>query len=256
MLCERKRHMIRGCNHESFRPVPIALVEGGEGDVPVYNFEPNKLPYEDSFDFMGRGVLFGSSSIPDYISFFSFNFLNSFLNFLLYLLYLGILGLNWKEIGNLTEKIWKIGKNFLPLPSVKLIHKSMSKKVFSYQVDCFDKLDLASKILTLVSTVKGMSGVSPILGDSYRNAMTFYLVYGYSKSTKDLILASLGINSKGLNQINTVLTKRGYLINSPYSQRTKLLSPEMETLRSYFFTENSPSIMLLKFNSKISTSDE
>lgn len=132
----------------------------------------------------------------------------------------------------------------------------MSKQVFSYTVDCFDKLDLADKVLTLTSIIRGIAGISQPLGDSYRHVMTFYLVYGFSSETKKLIIDSLGINSKGLNQINTVLTKRGYLINSPHSQRTKLLSPEMTTLKNYFFSDNSSSLLLVKFNEKLKSRNE
>lgn len=122
------------------------------------------------------------------------------------------------------------------------MNQKLNFEIFGYTVNAIDKFELINSVLTVVSEVSG-NRMRPAI----RTALTFYIIFGYSKETRDLIVDSLGINHKNLNQTNSILTKLGYLDNDPKNLKNKLLSPEMAKLKAYFVDEETPKIMMIKF---------
>lgn len=68
--------------------------------------------------------------------------------------------------------------------------------------------------------------------------LSYYILYGYKTSTKEKIWET-GITKKNLNQINSELTKKGYLITDKGNLHNKHLSPELMKIKEYFLDENN-----------------
>lgn len=65
------------------------------------------------------------------------------------------------------------------------------------------------------------------------NVLAYYAIYGYNKPTKKLVRDSLGIKAKNLDQINSELTRKGYLVKDEYNYTNKHLSIEIEKISNY-----------------------
>ena len=124
------------------------------------------------------------------------------------------------------------------------------KSVYGLNIDFKDRLDLLKKILKLHALVTNINKAENYLRPKLVDVLSFYILRGYSKETKDLILASLGITGKNLNQINSELTKKKYLIRDNNNFRKKHLSQELKVLRDYFLEGEYNKIYLVKFNER------
>ena len=65
--------------------------------------------------------------------------------------------------------------------------------------------------------------------------------------TKETIINTLGITKPNLNQINSELTKKGYLRIDQRSYRKKNLSPAMLQIKDYFLNNNDFCLLGFKF---------
>ena len=107
-------------------------------------------------------------------------------------------------------------------------------EIFGYKLTFSDDLDLMRKVINLYAKVINIELVGNFICTRHINALSFYVLKGYSKETKTLIKESLGINTTSLNQINAELTKKGFLTHDPYNFRQKHLSENLKGLRKYF----------------------
>lgn len=123
----------------------------------------------------------------------------------------------------------------------------MANTVYGFKVEFQDELDLLEKIISLYSTTKNMIDKENYLRPKLVKVLSFYVLRGYSKETKELILSSLNINTQNLNTINSELTKKGYLVIDPYTQRKKHLSKELQELKDYFLHNDSNKVFMVKF---------
>ena len=121
--------------------------------------------------------------------------------------------------------------------------KNLDVEIIGYKVNSVDKFELVRRVLRAVSTVRDEKIRPAIL-----YVLSFYIIYGYSSETRDLIVDALGITRKNLNQSNAILTKLGYLLVNPNNLKDKLLSKEMLKLKDYFVDRKTPKIMMIKFN--------
>lgn len=121
--------------------------------------------------------------------------------------------------------------------------KNLDVEIIGYKVNSVDKFELVRRVLRAVSTVRDEK-IRPAILD----VLSFYVIYGYSSETRDLIVDALGITRKNLNQSNAILTKLGYLLVNPNNLKDKLLSKEMLKIKDYFVDRKTPKIMMIKFN--------
>lgn len=123
-----------------------------------------------------------------------------------------------------------------------------SPNVYGFNVSYKDNLDLLRKVLILNATSTNINKGKNYLRPKLVDVLSFYILYDYSKDTKDLIMDSIGITSKNLNQINSELTRKQYLIRDKYNSRIKYLSEELKSLKKYFLEEETSKLFLIKFN--------
>lgn len=128
---------------------------------------------------------------------------------------------------------------------------SKAQKLYGYHSNFTDKFELIKKVLTLNSVIKSINGRETRLRPALINILAFYCLYGYSEDTKKIILDTLDMNRKHLNQINSQLTKQGYLVKDTKRYNNRTLSPEMIELINYFFDENNKNkVLMVRFNER------
>lgn len=122
--------------------------------------------------------------------------------------------------------------------------------IYAFNSKYTDKLELIRKVLTLNTMVKYVNGGDDKFRPMLINVMSFYCIYGYNDETKDLVIDSLNINRKNLNQINSQLTKAGYLVKDTRNYKRKNLSKEMEAIVDYFVKDDTrkEKLMMIKFD--------
>lgn len=125
-----------------------------------------------------------------------------------------------------------------------------SPQIYGYEVSFKDKLDLLRKVLNIHATLTNLNKEKNHLRPKLVDVLSFYILMGYSKETKEMILESMGITVKNLNQINSELTKKGYLVRDTMNFRIKHLSNELKMLKGYFLTGESKKAYLIPFVSK------
>ena len=122
--------------------------------------------------------------------------------------------------------------------------------VYGFPISYTDELDLLKKVLKINAVVTNINENENYLRPKLVDVLSFYILLGYSKETKDLILESLSINMKNLNQINSELTRKKYLIRDLHNFKKKHLSEELKSLKKYFIEGESAKIFLIKFKEK------
>lgn len=126
----------------------------------------------------------------------------------------------------------------------------MSINVYGYPVSYSDKLDLLRKVLKVHAVVTNIDKNENFLRPKLVDVLSFYILMDYSKETRDIILDSLDITQKNLNQINSELTKKKYLIRDNNNFRKKHLSKELKMLKKYFLEGDYKKIFLVSFKEK------
>lgn len=90
-------------------------------------------------------------------------------------------------------------------------------------------LDLITKLLKIYAIHKGEE-----LRDFEIKVMKYYIKYGYSKETQDMIIEDTGKKLGAVKTTETLLRRKGYILKGEMNMRKSRLSPEMEVLRNNF----------------------
>lgn len=122
--------------------------------------------------------------------------------------------------------------------------------VYGFPVVYNDQLDLLRKVLKIHAVVTNIEKDENFLRPKLVDVLSFYILMGYSSETKDIILESLDITTKNLNQINSELKKKKCLVVDIHNFRNKHLSEELKQLKNYFLEGDYSKIFLIKFNPK------
>lgn len=125
--------------------------------------------------------------------------------------------------------------------------KGNNINVYGFSIGYKDNLDLLRKVLKIYATVTNIDKSENFLRPKLVDVLSFYILLGYSKKTKSIILESLGITVKNLNQINSELNKKKYLVRDIHNFRKQHLSQELNNLKNYFINEEYSKIFLVKF---------
>lgn len=110
-----------------------------------------------------------------------------------------------------------------------------------------DSLDKLTKVLQLYALMINLKVGKIYLRPKLVEVLAFYILKGYSDKTKETIINTLGITKPNLNQINSELTKKGYLRIDQRSYRKKYLSPAMLQIKDYFLNNNDFCLLGFKF---------
>lgn len=108
-----------------------------------------------------------------------------------------------------------------------------------------DKMDLIQKVLDLyIITTPDASKL--IVRE--KEALSYYIIYGYSSESVEDIKTALSNNIKSgyVRTINNSLRNKGYLIQDTRNMRNNHLSKEMEQIRKYY-VENDGKLFMVGF---------
>ncbi len=119
-------------------------------------------------------------------------------------------------------------------------------KVFSTKLIFKHKLDLIQQVLLFYSLSRRISDVDCKLRPKLIVVLSYYILNGYNDQTKEMIL-DLGMNKLLLNQMNSELTRKKYLITDTKNLRKKHLANDIKNLSEYFTNSDSPNIFAIKF---------
>lgn len=89
-----------------------------------------------------------------------------------------------------------------------------------------DKLDKIVTIYCLMNNIK--------IRGFEKDVLVYYLKYGYSDETREIISEDTGKELKYINTTNTFLRDKGFIEKGVNNQRKSSLSAEMEKLRDQF----------------------
>lgn len=131
---------------------------------------------------------------------------------------------------------------FVPL---QLQDKNMTDlKLPLLQLPYKNEIDLVDKLLSIYSLTKENQEVpAGSRFDSFklrkfeRDVLNYYIRYGYSDDTKQMIQEDMGKKSNAITQVDFLLKEKGYLEDLPNNYRMKKLNPYLEDIRKKFILE-------------------
>jgi hypothetical protein len=102
-----------------------------------------------------------------------------------------------------------------------------------------DDIGLLGHIIDLYGTVQVVNGAATTtLSKKLRTLLAFYILYGYSKSTKKRYQDHSGIREATINSMNNTLKNAKYLIDDEMNGHHKHLSEDMKQIKVYFDAYN------------------
>lgn len=107
-----------------------------------------------------------------------------------------------------------------------------------------NEVDLVNKLLTMYSLTKENDVPKPgskienfKLRTFERDVLNYYVRYGYSEETKQMIAEDMGKKSNAITQTDFHLKEKGYLEDLENNYRMKRLNPYLEEIRRKFILE-------------------
>lgn len=124
--------------------------------------------------------------------------------------------------------------------------------IYKVDIEYNNSHEMFRHFLTVYSTVSNIKHGGTYIRPQLVKVLTFYLLKGYNETTKDLIINSIkGMTRKNLNQINSELQKKGYLIKDKYAHTLRHLNQPLKDIKAYIESSNQDPLMLLAtFNKK------
>ena len=123
----------------------------------------------------------------------------------------------------------------------------MSLNIYGIPLVYRDKLDLLKKVLKVYATLINVNKKGNYLRPRLVDVLAFYILFGYNKETKILIMESLKMDVKNLNQINSELSKKKFLIRDSNNFTKKHISKELDELKNYFLSDDLSKVFAIKF---------
>lgn len=109
------------------------------------------------------------------------------------------------------------------------------KTYYTHKIEYKDTLDKLKHVLEIYALYVNMKVGSIYLRPRLVEILAFYILKGYNDKTKELILQTIpNLSKANLNQINSELTKKGFLRIDSRSYRKKYLSDSMLQIKEYF----------------------
>lgn len=129
-----------------------------------------------------------------------------------------------------------------------------NQQLYIMSIPFRNDLSLLKDVLTLYSTIENINmsnsedsptgdfstkKTSMYLRPRLVEVLLHYVNSGYSNETKKKIKRILNIDTKNLNQINSELTKKGYLVRYGINDRNRELNTNLKVLRDYFLESSN-----------------
>jgi len=119
--------------------------------------------------------------------------------------------------------------------------------VYGEKLKYKSEFDLLYKFLKIYATIAQLYSEDDMkpLRNRLIEVLTFYLMYGYSKKTKEIIKESLNIKDTNLNVMNSHLSKQGYIIRDRFVNGKYHLKPELLAMRDYCQSDMKNKVFLI-----------
>jgi len=115
------------------------------------------------------------------------------------------------------------------------------KPVYVFNLPYENKHELFLHFITLYGVCQNLAKGKNYLRPKLAEVLTYYVVMGYSDETKKYIVDNHEkMNYGNLNNINSQLTKKGYLVTDKYRAHFKHLSTELQTMKDYIENDVMP----------------
>lgn len=114
-------------------------------------------------------------------------------------------------------------------------------KIPFLQINFKNEVDLIDKLLRIYDLSKKEDPEKPHkqLRNFERQVLNYYIRYGYSKETKDLIQEDTGKKLNAIIQTDFLLKESGYLENLENNFRMKRLNPYLDKIREDFIKKKN-----------------
>lgn len=107
-------------------------------------------------------------------------------------------------------------------------------QAYSNIVTYENSYELLKKLLALYSVSINLEKTKNYLRPKLIEILTYYVLKGYSTETKDFIMDSIPrMTRKNLNQINSELTKKGYLLRHKHQSHHREIPKSLQDLKNY-----------------------
>lgn len=130
-------------------------------------------------------------------------------------------------------------------------NKEKNTAIYGYPMKVDNKLDLFTKAVRIFVTCESIKTGTDTIRKRLITVLAYYTLYGYNKEAKAIIKDSLSINEDNLTQINSELSKSGFLINDTNNLRKKYLHPQLQVIQELYQNTkniNTTKAVVIKFN--------
>lgn len=135
-----------------------------------------------------------------------------------------------------ANKINKMSDVFLEslakVGAVIPVLEDMAKSTFyKLEIKRMSDLEDVIRFITIYVSLKGDDEVR--LSQRRIQTLAYYILYGYSKKTKDTIKKDLDIENSNLNNLNSQLRKMGYIVSEKYNTHNNSVNKELLNFVNY-----------------------
>lgn len=110
----------------------------------------------------------------------------------------------------------------------------MSKEVYKIDVNYDNSYELLRHFLSVYIAANSIKDPDKYIRVGLIKVLTYYVLKGYSEETKEFIIDSIPyMNIKNLNQYNSELQKKGYLLKDKFKYHKRNLPEELYVLKKY-----------------------
>lgn len=96
-----------------------------------------------------------------------------------------------------------------------------------------NSFDLVSAYINMFSSVSGHVNKDAAIRPKLIRIITYYVLRGYNDDTKEFILKAENMNITNLNQCNSELQNKGYLVKDRWLDNVRHLNPSLSRLSEY-----------------------
>jgi hypothetical protein len=124
-------------------------------------------------------------------------------------------------------------------------HGQTDSKSFQFGMEYEDNLDLAKQLVDVFNGFEKSRGGTRIITNRYINLVAYFLLYGYSRETRNRYLEDFGDPPGKVRTYESILKNIGILEDYERSIKSRDLCPTLKNMRNYFFCRGSSKQMLV-----------
>jgi hypothetical protein len=124
-------------------------------------------------------------------------------------------------------------------------------KIYNIDIPYKNTYELVKSFLNIYTTSMSDIDENLKLRPKLIEVLSYYILYGYSDETKEMIIDSVdNMNILNLNQINSELQRKKYLVKDRYKNSLRHLSDSLNSLRLYLNDKSDKKVLLISYSKK------